>query len=97
MEIKNFEELTKPQNWCKEKRSKNEVECNINMRKCKINRDDSLVKVKVKQPLQIWSGPGGSRKLRLPGLEWPRGFQEVKAPRPGVAQSVAGSYGSQIS
>jgi hypothetical protein len=52
-------------------------------------------------PLQAWSGPEGSRKLRFPdflttaqdgdkvvslsspvtGLEWPRGFQEVKIPR----------------
>jgi hypothetical protein len=52
-------------------------------------------------PLQAWSGPEGSRKLRFPdflttaqdggkvvnlsspvtGLEWPRGFQEVKVPR----------------
>jgi len=45
-------------------------------------------------PLQAWSGPEGSRKLRFPdyvtmqrqispvtGLEWPRGFQEVKFPR----------------
>jgi hypothetical protein len=52
-------------------------------------------------PLQVWSGPEGSRKLRFPdflttaqdggkvvklsspvtGLEWPRGFQEVKVPR----------------
>jgi hypothetical protein len=62
-------------------------------------------------PLQTWSGPEGSRKLRFPdfmtkaqdggkvvslthrpqlkvkvsspvtGLEWPRGFQEVKVPR----------------
>ena len=55
-------------------------------------------------PLQAWSGPEGSRKLRLPdfmttaqdggkvitfnmqsspvtGLEWPRGFQEVKVTR----------------
>ena len=39
-------------------------------------------------PLQAWSGPEGSRKLRFPdyvamtqdsGLEWPRGFQEVKS------------------
>jgi hypothetical protein len=52
-------------------------------------------------PLQAWSGPEGSRKLRFPdflttaqyggkpfslsspvtGLEWPRGFQEVKIPK----------------
>jgi hypothetical protein len=52
-------------------------------------------------PLQVWSGPEGSRKLRfqdfittaqdvgkfvklsspVTGLEWPRGFQEVKIPR----------------
>jgi hypothetical protein len=52
-------------------------------------------------PLQAWSGPEGSKKLRFPdflttaqdvgrfvslsspvrGLEWPRGFQEVKIPR----------------
>ena len=41
-------------------------------------------------PLQAWSGPEGSRKLRFPdfmttaqegGKRWPRGFQEVKVPR----------------
>ena len=50
-------------------------------------------------PLQAWSGPEGSRKLRrsgpVTGLEWPRGFQEVKVKqsryRPGVAQRVPGS------
>jgi hypothetical protein len=55
-------------------------------------------------PLQAWSDPEGSRKLRysspVTGLEWPRGFQEVKVKqsryRPRVAQRVPGSYGSQI-
>jgi hypothetical protein len=50
-------------------------------------------------PLQAWSGPEVSRKLRssspVTGLEWPRGFQEVKVKqsryRPGVAQRVPGS------
>jgi hypothetical protein len=53
-------------------------------------------KVKAVQ-LQAWSDPEGSRKLRFPdfmttaqdggkvvsltGLEWPRGFQEVKVPK----------------
>ena len=48
-------------------------------------------------PLQAWSGPEGSRRLRftdfvtlykgkklkpaITGLEWPRGFQEVKINR----------------
>jgi len=38
-------------------------------------------------PLQAWSGPEGSRKLKyrysspVTGLEWPRGFQEFKVPR----------------
>jgi hypothetical protein len=49
--------------------------------------------------LEAWSGPEGSRKLRksspVTGLEWPRGFQEVKVKqsshRPGVAQRVPGS------
>jgi len=40
--------------------------------------------------LQAWNGPEGFSKLRFPdfmttaqdgGLEWPRGFQQVKVPR----------------
>jgi hypothetical protein len=50
-------------------------------------------------PLQAWSGPEGSMKLRqsspVTGLEWLRGFQEVKVKqsryRPAVAQRVPGS------
>ena len=53
--------------------------------------------------LWAWSGPEDSRKLRyrqsspVTGLEWPRGFQEVKVKvkqsryRPGVAQRIPGS------
>jgi hypothetical protein len=41
---------------------------NISMSPTKINNTYKKVKVKQSAPLQVWSGPEGSRKLRFPDL-----------------------------